>query len=329
MSTGAEAVPAGVDPKLKNPRHATAEELAWERKYMKIAGGAGAVAGVLLLISFFLKASALKTSSSPGHKAGDADQVLRVADKHASDLHVVAVLEVISIVLTVIALTYLWRAARHRADVARVIPVLLIVGGLAVGILNFMSELAVVSAAHEFVKNPIPHPDLSAITDPHKYRAAVEDLAPKKHAENIVRDHFSTGEQLALYFMNLVWGAGLALTSLTAMRTGLLSRFLGVLGMIVGVLYAIPLLGGGGGLLQFIWYVAIGLVISNVWPGGRGPAWDEGVPVRWPGAAEKRLAMEGGPSPAPANGAPPPDESDEPSARAQRRKRKKRGPSRR
>jgi hypothetical protein len=320
MSTGAEAVPAGVDPKLKNPRHATAEELAWERKYMKIAGGSGAVAGVLLLISFFLKARALKSSSS------DADKVLRVAHKHASDLHVVAVLEVISIVLTVIALTYLWRAARHRADVARVIPVLLIVGGLAVGILNFMSELAVVSAAHEFVKNPIPHPDLSAITDPHKYRAAVEDLAPKKHAENIVRDHFSTGEQLALYFMNLVWGAGLALTSLAAMRTGLLSRFIGVLGMIVGVLYAIPLLGGGGGLLQFIWYVAVGLVISNVWPGGRGPAWDEGVPVRWPGAAEKRMAMEGGGAPAPAG---PAVEPDEPSARAQRRKRKKRGPSRR
>jgi Domain of unknown function (DUF4386) len=321
MTSGAETAPAGADPKLKNPRHATAEELAWERKYMKIAGGSAAVAGVLLLISFFLKASALKSSSS------DADKVLRVADKHASDLYVVAVLEVVSIVLTVIALGYLWRAARHRADVARAIPVLLVFGGLAVGVLNLISELAVISAAHEFVKNPIPHPDLSAITDPHKYRAAVEDLAPKKHAENVVRDHFGTGPQLALYFMNLVWGAGLALVSLVAMRTGLLSRFLGVLGMIVGVLYAIPLLGGGGGLLQFVWYVAIGLVISNVWPGGRGPAWDEGAPVRWPSAAEKRLAMEGGPPPASANGSPA--EADEPSARAQRRKRKKRGPSRR
>jgi len=289
---------------------------------MKIAGGAGSVAGVLLLISFFLKASALKSSSS------DADKVLRVAHKHASDLYVVAVLEGVSIILTIIALTYLWRAARHRADVARVIPVLLLVGGLAVGILNFISELAVISAASDFVKNPIPHPDLSAITDPHKYRAAVEDLAPKKHAENVVRDHFPTGAQLALYLVNLLWGAGLALTSLAAMRTGLLSRFLGVLGMIVGVLYAVPLLGGGGGLLQFIWYVAIGLVISGVWPGGRGPAWDEGRPVRWPSAAEKRLAMEGGGRPATANGAPPED-ADEPSPRAQRRKRKKRGPSRR
>ena len=290
---------------------------------MKIAGGAGSVAGVLLLISFFLKASALKSSSS------DADKVLRVAHKHASDLYVVAVLEGVSIILTIIALTYLWRAARHRADVARVIPVLLLVGGLAVGILNFISELAVISAASDFVKNPIPHPDLSAITDPHKYRAAVEDLAPKKHAENVVRDHFPTGAQLALYLVNLLWGAGLALTSLAAMRTGLLSRFLGVLGMIVGVLYAVPLLGGGGGLLQFIWYVAIGLVISGVWPGGRGPAWDEGRPVRWPSAAEKRLAMDGGGGhPATANGVPS-DDADEPSPRAQRRKRKKRGPSRR
>jgi len=290
---------------------------------MKIAGGAGSVAGVLLLISFFLKASALKSSSS------DADKVLRVAHKHASDLYVVAVLEGVSIILTIIALTYLWRAARHRADVARVIPVLLLVGGLAVGILNFISELAVISAASDFVKNPIPHPDLSAITDPHKYRAAVEDLAPKKHAENVVRDHFPTGAQLALYLVNLLWGAGLALTSLAAMRTGLLSRFLGVLGMIVGVLYAVPLLGGGGGLLQFIWYVAIGLVISGVWPGGRGPAWDEGRPVRWPSAAEKRLAMDGGGGhPATANGVPS-DDADEPSPRAQRRKRKKRRPYRR
>src|SRR5690349_3941513 len=323
MTSGAEAVPTGVDPKLKNPRRATAEELAWERKYMRIAGGSGAVAGVLLLISFFLKASALKSSSS------DADKVLRIAHKNASTLQVVAVLEAISIVLTVIALYYLWRSARHRADVAKFIPFLLIGGGLAVGILNFMSELAVISAASDFVKHPIPHPDLSAITDPHKYRAAVEDLAPKKHAENVVRDHFSTGKQLALYLMNLVWGAGLALTSLVAMRTGLLSRFIGILGMIVGVLYAVPLLGGGGGLLQFVWYVAVGLVISGVWPGGRGPAWDSGRPVRWPSAAEKRLAMEGGGGhPATANGVPS-DDADEPSPRAQRRKRKKRGPSRR
>ena len=322
MTSGAEAVPTGVDPKLKNPRRATAEELAWERKYMRIAGGSGAVAGVLLLISFFLKASALKSSSS------DADKVLRIAHKNASTLQVVAVLEAISIVLTVIALYYLWRSARHRADVAKFIPFLLIGGGLAVGILNFMSELAVISAASDFVKHPIPHPDLSAITDPHKYRAAVEDLAPKKHAENVVRDHFSTGTQLALYLMNLVWGAGLALTSLVAMRTGLLSRFIGILVMIVGVLYAVPLLGGGGGLLQFVWYVAVGLVISGVWPGGRGPAWDSGEPVRWPGAAEKRLAMEGA-RPAPANGAPPDEPGDEPSARAQRRKRKKRGGPRR
>jgi Domain of unknown function (DUF4386) len=321
MTSGAEAVPAGVDPKLKNPRHATGEELAWERKYMRIAGGSGAVAGVLLLISFFLKASALKSKSS------DADKVLRVAHEHASDLRVVAVLEAVSIVLTVIAMLYLWRAARHRADVLKLIPALLIGGALAVGILNFMSELAVISAAKDFVNNPIPHPDLSAITDPHKYRAAVEDLAPKKHAENVVRDHFSTGKQLGLYLVNVLWGAGLALTSLVAMRTGLLSRFLGVLGLIVGVLYAVPLLGGGGGLLQFLWYVAVGMVISNVWPGGRGPAWAAGAPVRWPGAAEKRLAtQQGGP---PADGGPPPPEPDEPSARAQRRKRKKRGGSRR
>ena len=323
MTSGAEAVPTGVDPKLKNPRPATAEELAWERKYMKIAGGSGAVAGVLLLISFFLKASALKSSSS------DADKVLRVAHKNASTLQVVAVLEAISIILTIVALYYLWRAARHRADVAKIIPALLIAGGLAVGILNFMSEFAVISAASDFVKHPVAHTNLGAITDPDKYRAAVEDLAPKKHAENIVRDHFSTGKQLALYLLNVVWGAGLALTSLVAMRTGLLSRFIGILGLIVGVLYAVPLLGGGGGLLQFVWYVAVGLVISNVWPGGRGPAWDSGEPVRWPGAAEKRLAMEDG-RPAPANGTPPPDgPDDESSARAQRRKRKKRGGSRR
>jgi hypothetical protein len=321
MTSEAETAPAGADPKLKNPRRATPEELSWERKYRQIAGGCGAVAGVLLLISFFMKAAALKSSSS------DADKVLRVADKHAQQLYVVAALEAFSIVLTAIALLYLWRSARHRADVARSVPVLLVAGGLAVGILNFMSELAVISAAHEFVKNPIPHPDLSAITDPDKYAKAVEDLAPKKHAENVVRDHFSTGEQLALYLVNLVWGAGLALVSLAAMRTGLLSRFLGILGMIVGVLYAVPLLGGGGGLLQFVWYLAVGLVIANVWPGGRGPAWAEGAPVRWPSAAEKRLGTAGG-APAPAGGVPD-DEPDEPSARAQRRKRKKRGSSRR
>jgi hypothetical protein len=76
------------------------------------------------------------------------------------------------------------------------------------------------------------------------------------------------------------------MVSLNAMRAGLLSRFMGILGIIVGVFYALPQLGGP--ILQLFWMPALGLLFLNRWPGGRGPAWETGAEEPWPSAAQLR-----------------------------------------
>ncbi len=95
---------------------------------------------------------------------------------------------------------------------------------------------------------------------------------------------------------------------LFAMRTGLLTRFWGSLGMALGV--AALLL-----LVQFtmIWFIYFGLLLIGRLPGGRPPAWAAGEAIPWPTpgdrAAESLEASE------------PPDEDPE---QGERRKRKQR-----
>jgi hypothetical protein len=74
---------------------------------------------------------------------------------------------------------------------------------------------------------------------------------------------------------------GLVYTSLHAMRTGLLTRFFGSLGMALGVsiLFLGPL-----GIIIFV--LALGLLFADRWPGGRPPAWDEGRAIPWPKPGE-------------------------------------------
>ncbi len=56
---------------------------------------------------------------------------------------------------------------------------------------------------------------------------------------------------------SLAFGFSFVLISLSAMRSGLLSRFMGILGIIVGVLYVIPLLGGGPPIVNIFWTAAL------------------------------------------------------------------------
>ena len=74
-------------------------------------------------------------------------------------------------------------------------------------------------------------------------------------------------------------------TCLWAMRTGLLSRFWGSLGMALGVATLIGLV-----LFLMIWLIYIALLIAGLVPGGRPPAWEAGEAVPWPTPGEKAAA---------------------------------------
>ena len=116
------------------------------------------------------------------------------------------------------------------------------------------------------------------------------------------------------------------LVSLNAMRAGLLSRFMGILGIIVGVLYVLPLLPGGQSFVQLFWLGALGVLFLGHWPGGRGPAWETGEAVEWPSARQRQVdeePMAGALPPSDPRDPPPAPDGDEPVSR-KRKKRKRR-----
>jgi hypothetical protein len=84
-------------------------------------------------------------------------------------------------------------------------------------------------------------------------------------------------------------GAGYVLIALNAMRAGLLTRFMGVLGILVGVLMVLPLLQGPP-VVQSFWLVALGLLFLGAWPRGVPPAWRTGDAEPWPSGSDVRAA---------------------------------------
>jgi hypothetical protein len=76
---------------------------------------------------------------------------------------------------------------------------------------------------------------------------------------------------------------------LRARRVGLLSPFMGILGVVVGALIVFrSQLPGLATVVQAFWLGALGVLFLGRWPGGRGPAWASGRAEPWPTAAQRR-----------------------------------------
>ena len=85
---------------------------------------------------------------------------------------------------------------------------------------------------------------------------------------------------------------------MSAMRVGLLTRFLGYLGIIAGILTIIPVVPIP--IIEAYWLLALAYLISGRWPSGVPPAWSTGQIERWPG--RPRRAPAAGTAPRPRTG---------------------------
>ena len=73
------------------------------------------------------------------------------------------------------------------------------------------------------------------------------------------------------------------------MRVGLLTRFMGVLGIICGALIVLPILSPLP-IVQTFWLGAMAVLLAGRWPNGLPPAWETGEAVAWPSQSEVREA---------------------------------------
>jgi hypothetical protein len=96
--------------------------------------------------------------------------------------------------------------------------------------------------------------------------------------------------QITNDFGLLLVAVGIVMVSLNAMRVGLLTRFLGYLGIIAGVLTIIPLVPIP--IVEAYFLLALAYLFSGRWPSGVPPAWASGRAEPWPKTQRERPARE-------------------------------------
>jgi hypothetical protein len=251
-------------------------------------------------------------SSSKYGATGDAEH-LREINKGSGTFVLISVLQGLAAALLAAPLTYLFKAASARSDaMRRQLIGLVIAGPLFLAVAYVLNGIVVHDAAPEFIAKGI--------------------VGNGDHADAVARDVIADQSLQALGIGFLIGGGlgfaiGTAYSCFYAMRTGLLTRFWGSLGMALGVVSVI-----NAQFFQFtlLWMVYLGLLILGRAPGGRPPAWAAGKAIPWPTPGEKAAESlsaddepTGADAPAPAGDG---DEApaDPPQPPGERHKRKRR-----
>ncbi|MGN6254888.1 MAG: hypothetical protein ACTHO8_07900 [Solirubrobacterales bacterium] len=290
------------------------------------------LAAVLLIVSTF--ASAVSGT--------EKSEVLESVHEHAGSVTAFGLMQAVALVLLVFPIVYLFRAARARSE--RVRPQLIglliaaplflgISSGLAIGVQHEAADQFVAGEAKSTLTQKEAHEECASEQKEEGRKKFGEEFEPetgetplaaceRQKRENDEATNALSEASLASLTTGLVIAGSLGFvvalfyTCLWGMRTGLLTRFWGSLGMASGIAFLL----GPLSIVAVIWFVYFGLLILGIVPGGRPPAWEAGEAIPWPSPGEK-AAAELEPSDAGEEGG---DEPPEPGDPGERRKRKRR-----
>jgi MFS family permease len=261
------------------------EQLDWEARWARPAAVAAFAS-----VGFNVAASIYVSSSIDSRPDADnTRELLRTIDANAGVFTTGAVLSGIAGLLFGVLLWYLFNATRGRKpDLQTAALVLAILGPILLAVAGILSQTSLIDRAGEFLASG---PQTEARAD---------DIVAERP---VIVQSLGLAGALALAFATIV-------IAQSAMRVGLLTKFLGILGIVVGALYVLgvvfPL---GTDAIRLFWIVAVGLVVLGWWPGGRGPAWESGYPEEWLSPAQRKALEQAEveeepapPTPAPSNG---------------------------
>ena len=308
----------------------TEDVLRWEARQGPRAAIAAAASAVLVLGSGIATAALFNDAPVTGvadslARAGDAGGVgelpsLRTPyyefyDDRAGLVLLTALARGIGFVAVAFMLVYLGLAVRNRSPAFRRMWVYVaLAGGLLGAIATVMFTVGTSSEISSFLDGPRTVDRAADIGDSSLLVTAQLIGIP--------------GTQ-AIGLASLALGLGWVVICLNAMRVGLLTRFMGVLGIICGALIVLPILSPLP-IVQTFWLGAMALLLLGRWPNGLPPAWSTGEAQAWPSQQQVREARRRG-----AGAAPDPEPEPEPATRGadgrahpssnKRKKRKKRG----
>jgi hypothetical protein len=272
------------------------EQLQWERRWAPFAAAAAFAAAVLPIASTIWASSLLGTLPSTNSE----DLFLARVHEHAAGYVAAGVVTSIGTLALAPVLFYLYQAIKaRRPQIPRIALILAVAAPLVAGGAGVARQAVLAHTADQYVLHPPPpakdtpaEKDKLAKLQGKDYSNEIEKLASKPARDKLKSGSVTTVAYIGL-IANLLLGVAFVLIGMHAMRSGLLSRFMGILGVIVGALTAVPILGGAP-VVQLFWLVAMGVLFLNRWPQGRGPAWDTVEEIPWPTAQDRRDAMGGG-----------------------------------
>jgi len=286
----------------------TADHLAWEARQRRPAAIAAILAAVLTLAGSVyggivfsdVPRGGLLESLERAARTGPVERLpsLRIPvyqfyDDHAAGVMGSTLLRALGLIGLGWALTYLAVATRaRRPEFPRFAQYLPIIGAVLSALATVLSTLATILAVKNFLDSP----------------RTVAD------ADKITQSGLLVTAQLLNLPGLLALAIGIVLTSLNAMRSGLLTRFMGVLGVIVGVAVAPILPIDQQGIIRVFWLAALGVLFLGRWR-NTPRAWVTGEAEPWPTQQqlrEQRAAMQ-------ADAAAAEGEDEGPSARPSRR----------
>jgi hypothetical protein len=265
----------------------TGEETLLDEQRRRVqAGVAGISAGILTIAGGGLAAyvyrdipsvpvlGALREQLEPGAQPPGlkARQALWYHD-NAIELILVGVVLAFAAAMIGLVLSHLFRSVKaRRPETPNAIVYAAIAGAVLVGVSGVVQAIGVVVDA-----------------------AAFADAAPAQQTSDAAREVLQSPVVVAAGLLRLLGvfslGIGFIYLALNGMRVGLLTRFMGVLGIIVGVLFIVPI-GSSLPIVQAYWLVGLGVLFLGHWPSRSGlpPAWITGEAQPWPTQQELREA---------------------------------------
>lgn len=281
------------------------ERLLYEARVRTRHAVIAALAAVCLL------AAAVIQISGPHTKVDELTLDLIYAHKRFPLDLIGALLNALGLLGVAATLNFLFGAIRARNPViGRYVRWLAVAGGVVAAIVAVVYAIVIAMKSHDFVTH---------------------GSQTYQEAKHLTSSKVLVAVPLIGQAASLVLAIGFVLTALGAMRVGLLTKFMGYLGIFVGVLVLFPI-GSPVPVVQGFWLLALAYLLSGRWPTGVPPSWRSGSAEPWPSSAsmrEKRMKASGGggrakPAPTPAPqpvGAPAPTRSR---AATGKRKRKRR-----
>jgi hypothetical protein len=263
------------------------QQLAWEARQRPRAGVAAIAAGILLVVSLIWAQSALRNLPTAGFvtslgqafkpgPVGDQPSLLTPVFQYYVDHKATFIgstlLQTLGYLALAWTLTFLGVATRaRRPEASRIVIYVALIGALLLAVAAVFGEIGRSTAFPAFLDS----------------KRTIDD------ARDIGTNALVAVSQLLEQLVPLLLGAGILLIALNAMRVGLLTRFLGILGMIAGALTVFQQFFVFAPFILAFWLVATGLMELNIGPGGAPPAWRTGKAEPWPSQREVAEARRG------------------------------------